>query len=118
MGFLDLGKVQGVNSILEYINQLFNSDNFKIQAPFDKYYNPVAAKQFVNEREKFNAKAALSANQSKIEMFKLDEDSESNRMTFQMPNKSEDEPTQDEVDHLINSIKMKINQYGHLDENS
>ena len=71
-----------MNSILEYVNQLFNSDNFKIQAPFDKYYNPVAAKQFVNEREKFNARAALSANQSKIEMFKLDEDSESNRMTF------------------------------------
>jgi hypothetical protein len=51
-------------------------------------------------------------------MFKLDEDSESNRMTFQMPNKCEDEPTQDEVDHLINSIKLKINQYGHLDEKS
>lgn len=50
-------------------------------------------------------------------MFKLDEDSESNRLTFQMPSANEDEHSKDEIDHLISSIKMKINQYANFDEN-
>ena len=30
MGFLDIGKENKVNSILEYINSIFSSDNFKV----------------------------------------------------------------------------------------
>lgn len=44
MGFLDVGNAQCVNQIVEFIYRIFMCDNFKVEAPFDKYYNPVAAK--------------------------------------------------------------------------
>ena len=56
-------------------------------------------------------KAQMTARQSKVEMFKVEEDSESNRMTFGMPSQNFDDPTAAEIDHLIESIKMKINQF-------
>lgn len=43
MGFLDLGENKSVNQIIQYIGLIF-SDNFKIEGPYDKFYNPVAAK--------------------------------------------------------------------------
>ena len=44
-------------------------------------------------------------------MFKIDEDSETNRLTFSM---APEDPTKDEIDHLISSIKIKLNQYKHI----